>query len=315
MNKALSLLILLVSFVPQLHADDRDVRGSKDHDLISRYHNSVIVGYKYYDYEDFRLPLSALKRDRQGIVIDDFLDLEGRLTVITYEIKDKTSTLKVLHNFEKPLKSAGFEEMFKCTGSECGLQDIWDEALEQVHLNNGKQQTIRYLAAKKSGGQEGIYVGIYVMETYTGKLFVGVNLLETDDMETGLVTVDTGMLERQLSENGKVALYGINFDRDKAALKQKSFAILEQIHQLLTKKKDLKLYIVGHTDDTGNLAHNLDLSKRRAEAVVASLVKTYGISTDRLISFGAGPYTPVASNRSKEGRARNRRVELVQRLD
>lgn len=75
MSKALSLLILLISLVPQLHAAKRDVHGSKDHDLISRYHNSVIVGYKYYDYEAFRLPLSALKRDRQGVVIDEFLDL------------------------------------------------------------------------------------------------------------------------------------------------------------------------------------------------------------------------------------------------
>jgi outer membrane protein OmpA-like peptidoglycan-associated protein len=76
-----------------------------------------------------------------------------------------------------------------------------------------------------------------------------------------------------------------------------------------------KLYIVGHTDDTGSLSHNLDLSRRRAEAVVAGLVNDYEISGDRLTAFGAGPYAPVASNESEEGRKNNRRVELVKRSD
>ena len=116
-------------------------------------------------------------------------------------------------------------------------------------------------------------------------------------------------------QNGKVAVYGIHFDTDKAELKEASFETLEQIKQLFEMKKELKLYIVGHTDDTGSLSHNVDLSQRRAQAVVTALVDRYGISASRIKSFGAGPYAPVASNLNEQGRAKNRRVELVQRLD
>lgn len=69
--------------------------------------------------------------------------------------------------------------------------------------------------------------------------------------------------------------------------------------------------MVGHTDDVGALDYNMNLSQRRAKAVVESLVSRYGINTDRLHPIGVGPSAPAASNETEEGRARNRRVELV----
>lgn len=315
MRKAHSLLISLLFFHSSLQAADRDISGSKDHELISRYESSVIVGYQYRDHDIFRLPLSGLKRARDGIVIEDYLDLEGRLTFITYELNVSTSTLKVMKNFSSALSDAGFAELFQCSGRECGVSDIWDEALDHVQINNGKQATIRYMAVNKSEGQKGIYVGVYVMETYGGKVYVALNVLESSEMETGLVKVNAKTLERELSKNGKVAVYGIYFDTNKADLKQESTTTLDEIHALLTTKKNLNLYIVGHTDDTGDLRHNLNLSKRRAEAVTQVLVTKYGISADRLTAFGAGPYAPVASNLEQNGQAKNRRVELVQRID
>lgn len=315
MHKILSFFLLLLFLTAPLKAAERDIRGSKDHDLISRYGNSVIVGYRYRDYDAFRLPLSTPKRDRQEIRMDDYLDLEGRLTTITYKLQDQTSTLKVLRNFEHALKRGGFAELFQCAGKKCGTPGVWDEVLGQVLLNNGKQTTIRYLAAKKVNGVKGVYVGVYVMETYAGKVFVGLNVIESKVMQTGLVDINAKTLERQLTQHGKVAVYGITFDTDRAELKQESLKTLEEIKRLLEDKKNLKLYIVGHTDDTGSLEHNLDLSKRRADAVKQALVHDYGISAGRLLSFGAGPYAPVESNLNQDGQAKNRRVELVQRLD
>ena len=315
MRKILRFILLLIFLAPPLQAADRDLKGSKDHELISRYENSVIVGYQYRDYDAFRLPLSTPRRSRQEIEMDDYLDLEGRLTNITYKLKDQTSTLKVLRNFEQALKSGGFEEMFQCAGKKCGMPDVWDEVLDQVLLNNGKQKTIRYLAAKKAKGDKGVYVGVYVMETYAGKVIVGLNVMETKEMQTGLVDVNAKSFDQKLVEHGKVVVYGIQFDTDKAELKQESLHTLEQIKHLLDERKSLKLYIVGHTDDSGSLEHNLDLSRRRAEAVKQALVQHYGISADRLRAFGAGPFAPVESNLAPDGQAKNRRVELVQRLD
>jgi OOP family OmpA-OmpF porin len=81
---------------------------------------------------------------------------------------------------------------------------------------------------------------------------------------------------------------------------------------MLKQNPGMKVYVVGHTDNVGTLASNLDLSKRRAASVVQSLTTQYGVSAAQLQSFGDGPHAPVASNHSEDGRALNRRVELVE---
>ena len=73
----------------------------------------------------------------------------------------------------------------------------------------------------------------------------------------------------------------------------------------------LKLHVVGHTGNQGTADHNLDLSRRRAATVVRELGASHGVAPGRLDAFGCGLYAPVASNDSEEGRAKNRRVELV----
>lgn len=134
-------------------------------------------------------------------------------------------------------------------------------------------------------------------------------------MESDPSTVDAASLQQQLSENGKAAVYGIQFDLDKAELRKDSAETLKAISQLLEANGAMKLYIVGHTDDSGSEARNLDLFKRRAKAVVEELVGKYGVAEERLAAFGAGPYAPVARNDTETGKAKNRRVEPVKRMD
>nr|WP_244635964.1 OmpA family protein [Chthonobacter albigriseus] len=116
-----------------------------------------------------------------------------------------------------------------------------------------------------------------------------------------------------IDETGRISLYGILFDFDKATLKDESKPTLDEIAKLLTEDPDLELLVVGHTDSEGSFDYNLDLSNRRAAAVAAALVETYGIPQARLSSFGCSFAAPVASNADEAGRAKNRRVELVQR--
>jgi outer membrane protein OmpA-like peptidoglycan-associated protein len=105
---------------------------------------------------------------------------------------------------------------------------------------------------------------------------------------------------------------GILFDTGKAEVKPESAAALNEVVKLLQQDAKLKVYVVGHTDTVGALAANLDLSRRRALAVVQVLTSApYSVAADRLQAFGAGPYAPLASNDSEEGRTLNRRVELV----
>ena len=312
--KPLFLGLFLFSTGTQVFAAVGDVRDSKDHELVSRYPSSIISSYEFRDYEAIRMPVGPVEGRRKDYTISDALDLEGRLTRITYKVSEKTSSLKVYRNYEQALKASGFEELFSCSGNACGSQGSWGYALGQLGLLNGKQKSIRYLATKKVVGDAKVYIGLYVMEKSGQRVVTGLNVVETKAMETGLVKVDLSSLQQQLAQDGKVAIYGIHFDVDKANIKKESAEVLKTIQRLLNADTELKLYVVGHTDDTGSQVHNLDLSGRRAKAVVTALVKEYGIDDERLVPFGAGPYTPVASNRNETGRAKNRRVELVQRI-
>lgn len=139
------------------------------------------------------------------------------------------------------------------------------------------------------------------------------DLVAGETVEVRLELAPTGKtrdsLAAQLDKQGKVDLYGIYFDTDKDRLKDESGPVLEQVQALLEARPGLRLVVAGHTDAEGADAHNLDLSNRRAAAVVAWLVAR-GIAADRLQSEGHGEGRPVAGNDSAAGRALNRRVEL-----
>ena len=124
-------------------------------------------------------------------------------------------------------------------------------------------------------------------------------------------TLSASEMGKSLDSSGKVAVYGILFDTNKADIKPESRASLDQIGALLKQQTGLKLHVVGHTDNVGTLPANMDLSKRRAEAVVGDLASSYGIARNRLTGNGVASLAPVASNRDEAGRAKNRRVELV----
>ena len=127
------------------------------------------------------------------------------------------------------------------------------------------------------------------------------------------MTVNAAALQGDIGKTGHVAVYGIYFDTAKADVKSESAPALLEIGKLLQQDPKLKLYIVGHTDSVGEFQMNMDLSRRRADAVLKALTTTYGVAPDRLQAYGNGSLAPVASNRDEAGRAKNRRVELVER--
>jgi outer membrane protein OmpA-like peptidoglycan-associated protein len=120
-------------------------------------------------------------------------------------------------------------------------------------------------------------------------------------------------LARGLEQSGSVRIYGILFDVDKAEIRPESKPTLAAIAELLRAQPGLSIFVVGHTDSTGALDHNVKLSAARARAVAAALGRDFGIAAGRLDAHGAGPLAPVAPNTTEEGRQLNRRVELVAR--
>ncbi|MGF1636330.1 MAG: OmpA family protein, partial [Cyclobacteriaceae bacterium] len=110
------------------------------------------------------------------------------------------------------------------------------------------------------------------------------------------IVLSANEIAKEINSTGKATFYGIFFDSDKSIVKPESKETLEQMAKYLTANPKVKVFIVGHTDNTGSFDHNLELSKKRAEAVIQELVSTYSISTDRLKAHGVSALSPIASN-------------------
>jgi outer membrane protein OmpA-like peptidoglycan-associated protein len=114
-----------------------------------------------------------------------------------------------------------------------------------------------------------------------------------------------------INSSGRFVTHGILFDTDSDRLKPDSAPVIQSIAKGLETNPNLKLLIEGHTDSVGNAAHNLDLSKRRAEAVKSVLVTQFQVDAGRLSTAGLGATKPIDANDTPMGRSQNRRVELV----
>jgi outer membrane protein OmpA-like peptidoglycan-associated protein len=140
-----------------------------------------------------------------------------------------------------------------------------------------------------------------------------IRIVEEKPMETGMVKVTADVLKTNILKDGHMAVYGIYFDTGKSDIKPESAETIKEIATLLQKNPSLQIYIVGHTDNVGNLKDNMELSNKRAAAVVTELITRYKIEASRLEAGGVGPLAPVATNDTKEGKELNRRVEIVKK--
>jgi outer membrane protein OmpA-like peptidoglycan-associated protein len=145
-----------------------------------------------------------------------------------------------------------------------------------------------------------------------GRALAQLVVISPDVLQKKMAFLNADDMKRAIHDSGEVAVYGLYFDTDKDAVKSESQSALAEIAKLLKSDPSLRLHVVGHTDNQGKPDYNLDLSHRRATSVVAELTSKYGIGANRLDAFGCGIYSPVASNEAEIGRAKNRRVELVQ---
>jgi outer membrane protein OmpA-like peptidoglycan-associated protein len=166
----------------------------------------------------------------------------------------------------------------------------------------------RYFSGRKVADGRETYAAVLVSKN-NDEVYAQLTVAVVGAIENKMV--DAGAMAKGLREQGRIALYGIYFDTDKAVLKAESRPTLDEIAKLLRAQPQLNVVIVGHTDSQGNYDHNMDLSRRRAEAVAAELTKSYRIAATRLRTAGVGFLAPIGSNATDDGRALNRRVELV----
>lgn len=254
-----------------------DVAGSKDHPLFNRLPNYLISYYKDNEFDVYKQ-----FKDSKG----KKMTVEGRYIRIDYrirkEMKNKAfSSIAIIRNYTNALKKIG------------GV--VLREELGNAYMKFEKDGRRTWIRVSTAHGGNRYYLYI----------------IEEKKMEQSIVADATSMA-MTIGNTGRVALYGIYFDTDKSEVKAESAPTLKEIAKLLQQEKKLKLYVVGHTDNVGDFTYNMKLSRARADAVVKALVSEYGADAKRLKPDGVGPLSPVASNKTEDGRAKNRRVELVE---
>jgi OmpA-OmpF porin, OOP family len=251
----------------------KDVEGSRDHPLITRMPGYSIDGYKVEEFAGFDPTVIGGKE----------VHWEGKKYSISYSQQEgaaRTSTLQIVRNYQNALKAVG--------ATVLGFDE-------------------RRLAAelRKGGAMTGVY-----LEAFNDGRSYEVTIVETQAMRQD-VTADAAAMGKDIASTGKTVIYGIYFDTGSATMKPESEPALTEMTKLLKNNPNLKAYVVGHTDNAGTREFNLKLSADRADSVVKALI-AHGIASGRLKAAGVGPYCPIGLNTTEEGRAQNRRVELVQ---
>jgi OmpA-OmpF porin, OOP family len=275
MNRRLifGFLCMTVAGVLALAQQEKDVQGAADHPLFTRMPGYYISDYEVKDFDKFTSSYLSGKDE----------NWEGKVTRIGYTIKTgakQAGMLQIARNYENALVKIAGKVLAK------------DDRVIEGKITKDGAETYVHVEAFNEGGD------------YT------VTIVEKQPMKQDVVA-DAAALSASIAASGKAAVYGIYFDTGKSIVKPESDPSLEEIAKLLKQNMSLTLFVVGHTDIVGALDKNLKLSADRADAVVKALIGR-GIAASRLRPAGVGPYCPVSSNRTEEGKAKNRRVELVE---
>lgn len=277
MKKAVRMLlntVCLFLLIAGCALASQDNPGCKDHPLFSRMPGYWIHSCTQKEFDAHSFDIGKGKK----------VQVEGRYTENRYYPESgsssKPSELQILRNFENAVKKLGGSVINSEKGKEC-------------------------LRLVKDGKE----VWVEVWAEFTGKH--GLLIVEKTAINQDIVA-NADAFSNDIKATGHVSVYGIYFDTGKSEIKPESDAALAEIAKLLKGDAGLKVNVVGHTDNVGGIDSNMELSRARADAVVQALTSKHGIEAKRLRSYGVGPLAPVASNKTEDGKAKNRRVELVE---
>jgi outer membrane protein OmpA-like peptidoglycan-associated protein len=283
MNALVRIALVGALFLaPSLALANDDVAGSKDHPLLTRYPDSTITEYQ----RNFNSTPMSVGANADGT--PQVQTVEGQTTAIRYFYRDadkQPSPLQLLRNYETAIKNIKGTVVFERLPKE----------------GDGGEATLKVTTGGKDVWVK-VEPDVWSAPTQSYKL----TIVEVEAMAQ--VVSANAMLDA-LNKDGFIALY-INFDTNKSDLKADGEATVKEIVSLMRSSPTLKLSIEGHTDNVGTAAANQKLSEARARAVMDAVVHA-GIDKGRLSAKGLGQTVPIADNRSEDGRAKNRRVELV----
>jgi outer membrane protein OmpA-like peptidoglycan-associated protein len=310
----------------------KDVAGLKDPAGIKRMQGSILILGESKKFDEFVIPLQKIEFDHNNQKMKEWnkLRLEGSRDTIFYRLPGDASTLEVARSYEEDLKAAGFAVVYQANAPDLDdghgrfMKEVYGtqigSAVMEYHLPASKD--FRYVAMKKANddGSETYVAGLFakIRDVWGSKyakpqeVVTRLDVIRTKALTSRLVVVKAEEMSNLFDNSGKVVLYGILFDFNQASIRPESTETLAEVGKFLSAHPGKKLIVSGHTDSVGSFEFNRELSQKRSEAVVEYLVKNYQAPRERFIPFGASFAAPVASNATEDGRAKNRRVELVQ---
>ncbi|HEY1986722.1 MAG TPA: OmpA family protein [Terracidiphilus sp.] len=256
-----------------------DVAGSKDYPGITRMPGYYIAEYQEQAFDTYNFNVKEGTHSKEQAV-------EGHRIDFRFNLKggaNMPSPVQILRNYQNAARAAGGQVLYQ------------GEDATTIRLKQGEKEG--WVAVSTSNIPSGMFITMVVVEKQAMKQEV---------------TMDASAMADGIKDAGSVAIYGIYFDTGKSQLKPESEDALSEITKLMKANPSLKVLVVGHTDMAGDVNANQTLSQARAQAVVSALVTEHRIVHSRLIAVGDGSSAPVASNKTEEGRAKNRRVELVE---
>jgi outer membrane protein OmpA-like peptidoglycan-associated protein len=322
--RARRLIGLCAGLVMFAAANAQDVPGGPTPPLVTRYQGSHLVAWQTEAFASVVLPTAY---DRNGGKWTQSQTVEGQRQRFVFLAPAGKTALEVQRNYEAALASAGGAKALACSANDHCANDVADLRGDYTSwLSDPALRTKAPAAFDAVNGSGNLYHAIYKVDR--GGATTWVSVLSVDGARQGTATVldfvqpkaleggkvalaSAAAIEAGLKAEGKMALYGVNFDTGKASLRPDARPQLAEMAKILKAQPALKVLIVGHTDNVGDFASNIALSQHRAEAIVAALSHDYGIAAGRMRPFGDANAAPLASNENEAGRARNRRVELV----
>ncbi len=303
-----------------------DVAGSKDPPGMKRYEGSEMIGYREPKFDEFLVPLGP-PTDVTTPKYAKSVKAEGLVSYYTYLAPVGRTNTELIRNYRQEFQRMNLTTLYEKGSGDKGwfgpgftqvsrdsdIGDIlaYNETQERVIVAKSKDASPTYYYLFVTVFRDGNMPDRLRASVTKDRAIAQIVMVAPQGMETKMTFLNADDMSKAIGESGKVALYGVYFDNDKDSVRADSQPTLQEIVKLLSSDPKLKIQVVGHTDNQGTPDYNLDLSRRRAANVVRALTSTYGVPAARLSSFGCGPYSPVSSNDSDDGRAKNRRVELV----
>lgn len=235
--------------------------------------------------------------------------IKGQYSREIYDYDMNQSSVNIFKQVKKSLEAAGYQELYSCTSIACG--DIAGWQLYLTTSIGGLVQKQYFLSAvKEMNNAEPEYISLYVTEIDDRPRAL-IDMISPPTQNKFDIVVQSNQLLSRIEKDGRVTVDGISFDLGSAELNNGSNQAIALMSKILKKNPNIKFAIVGHTDNSGDFNRNIELSSLRANKVRLELIDTFGISQHQLKASGIGSLSPMTSNTDENGRALNRRVELV----